>query len=288
MQIILNGLISGFGIALLAMAFQVVYLPTRIFFVGLAGLYALAPYVYLTTQKSFGLWPFSVIVSATVLVGLAVLIEWANHAPLTRRRASEGTHLISSLGLYIILVQIVAMIWGNDTQTLRMGLDTIFPIGESIITQSQLLLFIVASLLLVGFLIMLRTTDIGLRLRALADNPTQFALYGYNVNIHRLLAFALAGVFVTSASLLTAYDIGFDPHNGLHAVLLAVVAVIIGGRTSFIGPIVGGLLLGIIRAQVVWHLSARWQEAVTFVILALFLLLLPQGLFGHKGRIETD
>nr|VFK17764.1 MAG: Branched-chain amino acid transport system / permease component [Candidatus Kentron sp. LPFa] len=150
-----------------------------------------------------------------------------------------------------------------------------------------MLLFIVASLLLVGFLIMLRATDIGLRLRALADNPTQFALYGYNVNIHRLLAFALADVFVTSASLLTAYDIGFEPHNGLHAVLLAVVAVIIGGRTSFIGPIVGGLLLRIIRAQVVWHLSARWQEAVTFVILALFLLLLPQGLFGRKTRIEV-
>nr|VFJ46241.1 MAG: branched-chain amino acid transport system permease protein/neutral amino acid transport system permease protein [Candidatus Kentron sp. DK] len=287
MQIFLNGLISGLAIALLAVAFQVVYLPTRVFFVGLAGLYALVPYVYLTTQGSFGLWPLSIAISVIVIVGLAVSIEWANHAPLTRKRASEGAHLISSLGIYIVVVQIVAMLWGNDTQTLRTGLDTIFPVGDSILTQSQLILFIVASLLLVGFLIMLRITDMGLRLRALADNPIQFALYGYNIDGHRLLAFALAGIFVTAASLLTAYDIGFDPHTGLYAVLLAVVAVIIGGRTSFVGPIVGGLLLGVIRAQVVWHLSARWQEAVTFVILALFLLLRPQGLFGNRERIES-
>jgi len=286
-QIFLNGLISGFGIALLAVAFQVVYLPTRIFFIGLAGLYALAPYVYLAAWKSLDLWPLSVVISVTVVVSLAVLIEWANHAPLTRKKASEGAHLIASLGIYIVLVQIVAMIWGNDTQTLRMGLDAIFPIGNSIMTQSQLIMFIVAAFLLVGFLIMLRTTDVGLHLRAMADNPIQFALHGHNIDRHRLLAFALAGIFVTAASLLTAYDIGFDPHTGLHAILLAVVAVIIGGRTSFVGPIVGGLLLGIIRAQVVWHLSARWQEAVTFAILALFLLLRPQGLFGRKGRIEA-
>nr|VFJ77890.1 MAG: amino acid/amide ABC transporter membrane protein 1, HAAT family [Candidatus Kentron sp. FW] len=288
MQILLNGLISGLAIALLAVAFQVVYLPTRVFFIGLAGLYALAPYVYLASEKSFAFWPISVILSTITIIFLAVAIEWANHAPLTRKRASEGAHLIASLGIYIVIVQIVAMIWGNDTQTLRTGLDFTLPLGDSILTGSQLLMLTVSCLLLAGFLLMLRVTGVGLRLRALADNPTQFALYGYNVDTHRLMAFALAGIFVTAASLLTAYDIGFDPHTGLHAVLLAVVAVIIGGRRSFVGPIVGGLLLGVIRAQVVWHLSARWQEAVTFALLALFLLLRPQGIFGHKGRVETN
>ena len=93
--------------------------------------------------------------------------------------------------------------------------------------------------------------------------------------------------------MLMAYDIGFGPHTGLHATLLAVVAVIIGGRSSFVGPIVGGLLLGLIcaldliHAQVVWHFSARWQDAATFAALALFLLLRPQGLFGQKTRIEA-
>lgn len=287
MQILLNGFISGLSIALLAVAFQIVYLPTRVFFIGLAGLYTLAPYIGIASQQAFGLWPVSMAISVAAVVTLAVLFEYLNHAPLTRKNASEGAHLVSSLGLYILLVQLVAMIWGNDIKTLRTGLDAVYPLGDSVLTQSQLLMFGVSTALLAGFLVMLRATDLGLRLRALADNPIQFALYGYNVNVYRLLAFALSGVFATAAALLTAYDIGFDPHTGLHATLLAVVAVIIGGRSSFIGPIVGGLLLGLIRAQVVWHFSARWQDAATFAVLAIFLLLRPQGLFGQKTRIEA-
>lgn len=287
MQILLNALINGLAIALLAVAFQLVYLPTRIFFIGLAGLYTLAPYIYWAVSKAGISWIVCLAGSLLVVVALALALEWGNHAPLTRKGASEGAHLISSLGVYIVVVQVVAMIWGNETKTLRTGIDSTIQFGGAILTQSQLIMAGVATALSLGFLIMLRATDLGLRLRALADNPMQFALYGYNVDLHRLVAFALAGVFATTASLLTSYDIGFDPHSGLHAVLLAVVAVIIGGRSSFVGPIIGGLLLGVIRAQVVWHFSARWQEAVTFAVLALFLLLRPHGLFGQKTRIEA-
>lgn len=115
----------------------------------------------------------------------------------------------------------------------------------------------------------------------------QFALFGYNVNIHRILAFGVAGLLASAASIASAYDTGFDPHVGLHAILLAVVAVIIGGRGSFLGPIIGGLILGILRAQVVWHFSSRWQEAATFGLLALVLLIRPQGILGRKTRVET-
>jgi len=69
--------------------------------------------------------------------------------------------------------------------------------------------------------------------------------------------------------------------------LLAVVAVIIGGQSSFSGPVLGALLLGIIRAQVVWYMSARWQEAATFLLLAVFLLFKPQGLLSSKTRLEA-
>lgn len=254
---------------------------------GMAGLYALAPYLCMAIPAAGVHWPLGVMVTLLLVVLLSLACEYFNHAPLARKGASEGAHLISSLGISIVLVQVVAMIWGNETRTLRIGLNTTYAAGGVILTSAQLITAGVATTLLVAFLVLLRTSDIGLRLRALADNPTQFALFGYNVDRHRLLAFALSGLFVTAASLLTAYDLGFDPHGGLHAVLLAVVAVIIGGRGSFVGPIVGGLLLGLIRAQVVWHLSSRWQEALTFAVLAIFLLLRPRGLFGQKVRIEA-
>lgn len=287
MQIILNGLISGGAIALLAVAFQMVYLPTRVFFVGLAGIYSLAPFLVLSAAKA-GVPPAVGIVFAVAAgVCVSVVCEWLNHARLARKGASDGAHLISSLGIYIVLVQFIAILWGSDTKMLRTGLDSTVHLSGSILASSQLIMAGVAAAILLGVWAMLRTSSIGLRLRALADNPTQFALFGYNVDAHRLIAFSLAGAFASTSSMLTAYDIGFDPYTGLHAVLLAVVAVIIGGRHSFAGPAIGGLLLGVVRAQVVWHLSARWQEAVTFGVLALFLLLRPHGLFGQKTRIEA-
>lgn len=287
MQIFMNGLISGGAIALLAIAFQLVYLPTRVFFIGLAGLYALAPYSALATQKAGAPPVVCVIGAVAVVVVVSLLCELLNHAPLARGAASDGAHLVSSLGIYIVLVQLIAIVWGNDTKSLRVGLDSTAHFGGAVLTGSQLVMAGVTCVALLAFWWILRASDIGLRLRALADNPTQFALFGYNVNSYRLIAFAIAGTFAAASSLLTAYDVGFDPYTGLHAVLLAVVAVIVGGRHSFLGPAVGGLLLGFIRGQIVWHFSARWQEAVTFAVLVLFLLLRPQGLFGQQSRLEA-
>ena len=287
MQILLNGLISGSAIALLAVAFQAVYLPTRVFFLGLAGIYALAPFLAHAVLSRGGGWGAAVLVALLGGIGVSLLCEWANHAPLAQRKASEGTHLVASLGIYIVIVQVIAMLWGNDTRTLRTGLDATTRFGGVVITGAQWLTLAAAVVLLAAFAVLLMRSNLGLRLRALADNPTQFALFGYNVDRHRLLAFALAGFFASVSSLATAYDIGFDPHTGLQAVLLAVVAVIIGGRGSFMGPVAGAVLLGIMRSQVVWHWSARWQAAATFALLALFLLIRPQGLLGHKSRLEA-
>jgi branched-chain amino acid transport system permease protein len=287
MQILVNGLISGAAIALLAVAFQTVYLPTRVFFLGLAGIYSLAPFIALTLFSFFHSWTLASVGAFAVCTLLSLALEWGNHARLSERRASDGVQLVASLGIYIVLVQIIVMIWGNDFKTLPTGSDEVTRLGVFFITKTQWLITVVAAVLLGIFSVFLMRSNLGLRLRALADNPIQFALFGFNVTFHRLLAFALSGFFAAASSLVTANDIGFDPYTGLHAVLLAVVAVMIGGQSSFLGPVLGALLLGVIRAQVVWFSSARWQEAATFLLLAIFLLFRPQGLLRGKIRLEA-
>ena len=122
---------------------------------------------------------------------------------------------------------------------------------------------------------------------ALSYNPIQLSLLGHDIAKLRLLAFGLSGIFTTAAATLTALDVGFDPQGGLSAVLIAIVATIIGGKGSFAGPVICGILLGIARSQVVWYTSARWEDALTFLLLVLFLLFRPQGILGSKARIEA-
>ncbi len=288
MQILINGLITGLTLAVLALGFTVVYLPLRVFYLALGAIYTLVPFVAWAMIQAGMPWYLAACAGIVTGVSISLLCEWLNHDRLERQGASSGAHLISSLGIYIIIVQSVALVWGNETKVLRVGLDGIWQVGNVTLTYAQITAAIVSTIAIGCFLWWLQFSQLGLQFRALADNPKEFALRGYNVQKLRLLAFGLSGLMGAVSSLLVAYDIGFDPNGGLAVVLLAVVAGIIGGQQSFWGPIAGGILLGVVRAEVVWFLSARWQEAVTFVILALCLFVRPQGLFGQKMRLEAE
>ena len=288
MQIIANGLIAGLTIVVLALAFVVVYLPTRVFHLALGGVYAIVPFIAWSCLQAG--WPGYLAIIVAILTGVSISLacELLNHAPLESKQASWGAHLVSSLGIYIIIVQIVALIWGEESKFFRTGVDVIISIGSIRFTQTQMVGLVVCVGAIALFYLWLKSTNLGLQFRAMADNPKQFALQGYNILKLRRIAFGISGFLGAIASLLVAYDVGFDPNAGLVAVLLAVVAALIGGRQSFWGPLIGGILLGIIRSQAVWLLSARWQDAITFIILAIFLYVRPNGILGQKSRLESE
>jgi branched-chain amino acid transport system permease protein len=269
------------------MAFNTVYLPTRVFHFALAGVYAATPFF----AWQFREWKLSWLaaVGLTLLFGtlFSLACEACNHFRLQRKGSSSGAHFVSSLGIYIVAVQVIALTWGNETKVLRVGVDSVAGFGQTTLTHAQLIAGSVSLGLLAVFYCWLRFTNFGLRLRALAENPVQLALQGYNTRRLRLVAFGVAGLLASTASLLVAYDIGFGPHDGLAALLLAIVAVIVGGRDTWLGPVLGAIALGLLRSEIVWFLSARWQDAVTFALLALFLFLRPHGLFGRKIRLEA-
>jgi len=287
MQIIANGFINGLTLALLSLAFAAVYLPTRVFYIALAGIYAFVPYVAWQCLESGLSSPLATLVAVGTGITLSLLCELINHGPLEDKGASSGAHLLSSLGICILLSQCAAMFWGNETKVLRAGLDTVFQFAGVILTGSQTIVLVVAPLLIALYYLWLRCSKSGLLYRAMADNRNEFALKGYNVLAFRLASFGIAGLLASVSSLLVAYDIGFDSHGGLSAILLAVVAMIIGGRQSFVGPLVGAILLGLIRSLVVWTFSAQWAEAITFALLAFFLLVRPQGILSPKARLEA-
>lgn len=288
MQVLFNGFVNALALALLALGFQAVYLPTRVFFITLAGVYSLAPYIVWTCMR-IG-WPgwMASLVSVVFCAALCSLIEVANHGPLERRRASHHAHLIAALGAYLIFVQGIAMTWGNGSKVITVGGEAATRIAGVQITQANWVALLVAPAMLGCVAVIFLRSEVGIRLRGLADNRALFALSGHNEHVYRIVAFAGAGLLAGMSSLLTAYDVGFNPYVGLPMLLLAVVAVIVGGRGSFLGPVIGALWLGCMREGVAWWFSARWQEAFTFGLLAVCLLLRPNGILGKQARLEAE
>ncbi|OLP20107.1 hypothetical protein BST81_02405 [Leptolyngbya sp. 'hensonii'] len=288
MQFFINGLVTGLNIALLSLAFSVVYLSSRIFHVALGGVYVLTPFMAWTALQHHLGWMISIPFALASGVILSLGCEWLNHCWLERKQAGSSAHTISSLGIYLVVVQSVALIWGNDPKVLRDGLDRMVQFGAATMTLSQIISAIVSALVMALFYAWLYQSDRGLQFRAMAGNPKELALRGYNIHQLRLLAFGLSGLLCAISSLLFAYDIGFDPNAGLITALLAIVAFVIGGQNSFWGAALGGIFLGILRSTTVWFLSATWQDAITFLVLVAFLVMRPQGILGKRARLEVE
>lgn len=288
MQLLANAVITGLAIGVMGLAFTVVFLPTRVFHIALGGIYGLAPFLAWAALRHGWHWFAAIGAALAVSVVVSLVCEAANHGPLERRGATATAHLVSSLGIYTLLAQTAALCWGNEPKVLRVGLDSVVRVGDVVLARAQVFSVAVSVVLLAGFLSWLGLTNLGLQYRAMADNPAELALRGYNLSRLRLLAFSIAGLLAAAVSLTAAFDRGFDPYTGLQAFLLAVVAAIIGGRHSFIGPVLAGILLGLIRSGVVWFTSARWEAAITFLLLAGFLLFRPQGLLGGRHRVEAE
>jgi branched-chain amino acid transport system permease protein len=288
MQILLNGLITGVTLGLTALAFAMVFVPTRHFHVSFSGLYTISPFIVWSALRLGFPWPLAIMAAVVSVVMLSLAIEIFNHAPLKRRGASSGIHLVSSLGLFIVLTQISALLWGSDTMTLRSGVDQVFPIGNFIFSKAQIFSMLIGVSLLLGFFAWLRWSGLGLKLRGLSSNETELVLRGHNVRNLRLICFGISGGLCACSSVLVAYDTGFSVESGLPVFLLVIVATIVGGRNSFIGPVIGAILVVLLRSEVAWFFSARWQDSVTFLFLVVFLIISPAGLIGRRATEGAD
>lgn len=286
-QLLANGFVNGCLFALTAFGFALIYNTTRIFHIAHGAIYTVAAYLcyVFLVQLDWGM-PLAIALALFLTGLLGALTEWFVYAPLERRRASLLVALLSSLGLYIALVNLIAMLFGNETKVLRPGVEATFPFGSIILTRIQLAQVITAFVLLPSLLVFLRVTDWGRKIRALRDNPILVEVIGINRRKVRLFVFSLGSGLAGVSAILSALDVGMDPHIGMPALLTGAVALIVGGVGTFEGPIVGAFLLGILQSLVIWRVSARWMDAVTFGLLIFFLLFRPQGLLGQRRRLE--
>jgi len=289
-QSLLNGLIQGLLFAVVGVAFSLVYATTRVFHITLGAIYALAPYVLLGTLQVGAPWLLGLSGAVLMAVALGLAAEELVHWPLERRRAPAEVHFISSLGAFLIVGQVVVLLWGNEAQVLDAGIDSVYAVADLRATAGQLIGAVAAISTLVATFAWLRWTNVGLQFRAMASNPSLLATLGRDIRRLRWAVFGLSGALASVAAVATARDVGFAPNVGMRMVLIGVAAAIVGGRGSFAGAAVAGVLLGVLRGQVGWFASARWEDASTFALLAAFLLFVPDGLHslvaGRATRLE--
>ena len=284
---LLNGLVNGSAFALVALGFALICNTTRFFHFAHGGVYVFSGYIFYTFYTQLGLSIWLALPCTMILAAIAgILIDLIIYQPLGRHGASPTMHMLSSLGLYIIIVNVLCMIYDDQSKALVSSLPSTIEFCGLNVSGVRIATIITFVVVFIGFSVALRYSSLGLKLRAMRDNPVLLSLYGINPYTIRLFVFSIGSALCALASILIGLDIGINPNVGMTAVITAAVALIVGGMGNFKGAVWAALALGCLQSITVWQMSDPWKDMVTFLVLMLFLLVRPQGITGRKGRLE--
>jgi branched-chain amino acid transport system permease protein len=202
-------------------------------------------------------------------------------------RASHGKDeniLLVTLGLSIMLENLALLFFKSDTRTIETAYTlTTVAIGPAMIALPKLVAF-AGALVVSGLLVwMMRATDLGSAIRAVAKEKQGARLMGIDVDHVYAMCFGigLACLGAAACFLLPAYYV--NPMVGSGFVLVAFTIVVLGGMGSFEGAFVGGLLIGVVESLGGLYLGESLGQVGIFVIFIAVLLFRPQGLFGARA-----
>lgn len=283
-QILVNGVIAGIAFGLLGLSFGVIYSTTQILHFAHGVVFAACAYVLFFLYQR---WDVTLPVAAVATVvaggGLGLVFYQALYRPFLVRRASGLVLMMASMVAFVLIENGIAIVFGNDSQVVskwavREGLT----LAGIVVTPLQIAS--VAVIVPVGALTiaMLKWTRLGKALRAYAGDPFMAQVIGVNtVGLDRFV-FAFGSALTAVAAIFVALDTGIRPDMGLSAVLIAMIAAIIGGLRSLWSGLLGGLLIGLAQNMSVVMLDPKWQNLITFSILLAFLVFRPMGLIGRR------
>ena len=268
-QLALNGVVAGSVYALIALGFALIFTSSRVFHFAHGGVYTFSAFAGYTALVTLQLGVIAGFLAAIVVAALiGVLINILLYEPMKAGAVSP----------------FVAMIWGSNPVVLsRGGQTTVYRFGAVYTTDAQLLIIGFAIALAGGLFVFFRHTRLGIAIRAMGNDSELAEVVGMPARRLRHISFIVGSALVGVSAMLIGLNVGIIDFNmGMDIILMATVAMIIGGLGNVAAAAGGGFVLGLIQNIAIWKIESKWQLALSFAILIAVLLFRPSGLFGER------
>jgi branched-chain amino acid transport system permease protein len=230
------------------------------------------------------------VVACVAAAALNLAIEKIAYRPL--RNAPKLAPLITAIGMSILLQTLAMILWKPNYKPYPTLLpSTPIPIGDAVITPTQLMILAVTAMALAVLSWLVHATSLGRAMRATAENPRVASLMGVKPDVVISATFVIGAVLATIAGVMWASNYGTVQHAmGFLPGLKAFTAAVLGGIGNLTGAVVGGLLLGLIESIGSGYLGAltggvlgsQYTDILAFLVLILILTLRPSGLLGER------
>jgi branched-chain amino acid transport system permease protein len=285
-QSILSGLTNGFVYGLIGIGIAVIFRGTRIInamqgdFALLGGLGA-----YLMMSRfGFALAP-AFLTGILGGAGLGILVERYLIRPTDRRRGTEDSFLLVTLGGAFAVSAAVLFFFGRDSRVLEgIGGDRSIDIFDAAIRVHAVWLIVISTLVVVGLKLFYRHTGLGQAMLAASIDIEGALTIGINVPLMRTLTFLVGGFLGGLAGVLIAPLVNIQYEMGLLLTLKGFAAAILGGLANPFGALLGGITLGLAESLAIVFVSSGYKDVIVMSILIGIMIVLPHGLLGRKTR----
>ena len=244
-------------------------------------------YTFVTLLHLPLLIAFIISIILVALYGIFVL-KFAVYRPIVTRQGGRLEFIIATLMLNVFLINLVIVFWGgvplpspkvfgSGSAPLKIGTLTIQ------LHSIWVLIFVVGLVIILKYFF--QKTLTGKALRATAHDQSTAALMGIKVEKMMGVSFALSTGITAIAGILLApvYFVSLELGGGIIGIK-GFASAVIGGLTNPYGALIGGLLIGLVENFACLYITSSYRDVITFVLLVVFLLIRPQGIFKKVYR----
>jgi len=277
-QVLVNGLMLGLTYVLIASGFSLIYGIMRLLNFAHGEFYMLGAFATYLLCEHLGVHYFTAMALSMVIIGvLGVLVYHFFFRPF---RDEHDPSLVIALGIAMLIGGLALIIFGEKDKSVAPVFSGVIQVWGATLSKERVAVIIVAIVLMAALTLYIKFSKTGQAMRAVSQDREAAALQGIGVDSTFTLCMGISSALAGAAGALLAPLFYVNPFLGMHAVLKALVVVVIGGLGSIPGAIVGGLLLGFVESFGNTFFGDI-TEILGFIIVMIVLLFRPQGLFGH-------
>jgi branched-chain amino acid transport system permease protein len=278
----LHGVVSGMLLFLVASGLTLVFGMMGILNIAHAGFYMLGAYLAYSTVHATGHFWVSLLVAPLVVGALGALVERF----LLRRTHAFGHayELLLTFGLFFMIGEAVRWIWGSNPLQVAVpaGLGGSIPFLGSQYPLYRLFILCVSALICLGMAAALLKTRVGIVIRSAVSDGEMVAALGVNTPLVSLGVFTVGSALAAVAGVIAAPFLQADPSMGAVILTDLFVVIVIGGFGSLLGALLASLMIGELQSfGILWF--PEFALVFQFLLMAIVLIVRPQGLFGEKG-----
>jgi branched-chain amino acid transport system permease protein len=282
-QLVVSAILLGGIYALIAVGLTLIFGVMRVVN------FAHGEFLMLGMYAAF--WAFTLLHAdpyLTLVAALPVffLLGWASYRVVMRPvvHASHNAQVFTTVGLSIALQNIALVLWTADAQFVRTSYYTIvLRVGNAVFNVAQTVAFVIAVFATAVLFAFLRWSYTGKVMRATAQDRNAAALMGIDTDRIYAITWAIGITCVGLAGVLLAPIYPVYPTAGLQFVLIAYVAVVLGGLGDMAGALIAALLIAAIEVVGSYVIGTGWKEVLYLTVFLAILLVRPAGLFGQRG-----